>query len=626
MSDINHLAKIGVFSLNGVPVFVTAGTETGSRRVYGAKFVAERFVWVFPAFHPFLEDVLHDFKIALPELPFTEKAQEHIENQLTITGARNDFKFETTPYDHQKEGLDFLVKNFRAALFYDCGLGKSKIVIDTLLHEGGKTLILAPATALRVWLREIDKHAGGRLSPLLLKAGSKKNRLLTLESAMGYDVLLLSYDSTHRYFDVNEKTGEQTNLLCQYYKYKNIIADESHYLGGSRSKRTQASLLLADRAVRRVIVSGTPTLGNPMHLFGQLSFLGRFLPGKNFYQFQKRFVIRKPLPRRTNIQTIYGYKNLDLLNHKLQHVALRKKADECLDLPKRTIIDVNFGVTKEQKSAYNDLVRGYVAEIEGETVITPEHAVTKVSKLLQILSGFYIHPLPNICDGCQYLQECVDNDYRPYTKMCRVCAKAPPPRISRFKKHGKQKALLDLLRELLEDESHKVIIWCHFREELNNVGKFLTDLGYAYFRIDGSNSSQAEELSHKFENDLYPRVWLAQISTGVSLTLNRAAYSIYYGVDFSLGHYLQSIDRNHRIGQDKPTFVYRMTHERSLLETVWAALEAKVDLEETLVTRIRCVVCPEVLRCVADGTEPFEQNCKFDKRTKRVIARPRLLR
>lgn len=625
MSDINHLAKIGVFSLNGVPVFVTSGTEVAARRVYGATFMPERFVWIFPAFRPFLEDVLYDFKVAMSDVPLTEKAEEHIQKQLAIKGVRPDFEFKTDPFDHQKMGTDFLICNLRAALFFDCGLGKTKIVIDTLRHEGGKTLVLAPATALRVWLREIEKHAGGELTALLLKPGSKKNRLLTLEAASDYDVLLLSYDSTHKYFELDPATNRHTNLIAAHFNYKHIIADESHYLGGSKSKRTQASLLLADRAVRRVIVSGTPTLGNPLHLFGQLSFLGRFLPGKNFYQFQKRFVIRRPLPRRTNIQAVYGYKNLDILNAKLQRVAMRKEADKCLDLPKRTIIDVEFHVTPEQKRTYNDLVKGYVTEISGETVISPEHAITKVSKLLQVLSGFYIHPLPNICDGCEYLKECVDRGFRPYTKACQVQPKALAPRVTHFKKHGKLDALTDLLRTLLADETHKVIIWCHFKEELNTVADLLKNQGYQYFRVDGSNSSDAEELSAEFENEIYPRVWLAQVSTGVSLTLNRAAYMIYYGIDFSLGHYLQSMDRNHRIGQERPTFIYRMTHEKSLLETVWAALEAKVNLEETLITRIQCVMCPNVIICLSRGLEPFDKDCVFSSRAKRVLARPRLL-
>lgn len=615
MASIRELAQIGVFRLKGAPVFVTTGQLVESNRIFGATFMDEKCVWLFPAFNPFMEDVLSDIEVVFPEVPLTDAAQAHIEEERARC-LPEDFTFQTNPYAHQREGLDFLAHNMRCALFFDCGLGKTKTVIDLLRHEKKKALILAPATALRVWMREFERHAKGEIRPLLLKPGSKKQRTILLEQADDYDVLLLSYDSTHRYLD----------SIVANFKYSIIIADESHYMGSYRSKRTKAALLLADQAARRIIMSGTPTLGNPMHLFGQLSFLGRYVPAKTFHTFQKHFLIRKPLPFNSNIQAVYGYKNLDLLNNKLQKIALRRTAAECLDLPPRTIQDLEFKVSGEQKRVYNDVVKSHLSELGGDVIVPPEHAITRVQKLLQILSGFYIQPLPIICDGCEHLKNCVDDDIKPYTRKCLVQPTRPAPEITRFRSPGKLEALKELLQSLLEDKTHKVLVWCHFTEELDMVQALLEKNGWAYYRIDGSNSSSAEALSHAFNTEDKIKVWLAQISTGISLTLNRAAYTVYYGINFSLGSYLQSLDRNYRIGQKQPTFTYRFTYPNSLLETVWGALEAKIDLSEVLTTRIQCVVCPNVLPCMADGIEAFEEGCIYSSRKIRVVARPRLLR
>jgi SNF2 family DNA or RNA helicase len=243
--------------------------------------------------------------------------------------------------------------------------------------------------------------------------------------------------------------------------------------------------------------------------------------------------------------------------------------------------------------------------------------------LLQILSGFMIISPPNICDGCFHLTRCVDAKIRAYTKNCVKEQHLPPEQVVWFKSNPKLKATEELLDTLLAEETNKVIIWAHFTKELNTVEDLLQKKGWDYIRVDGRNSNQAQDLSKEFNTNPEKRVWLGQIQTGVALTLTSAAYMVYYGLNYSLDSYLQSMDRNFRIGQDKPVFVYRMTCAGSILEYVIAALSQKIDIANTLTDRINCIFCDCSLACIVDGSTPFQRNCKYKDKTARIITRPK---
>jgi SNF2 family DNA or RNA helicase len=227
-----------------------------------------------------------------------------------------------------------------------------------------------------------------------------------------------------------------------------------------------------------------------------------------------------------------------------------------------------------------------------------------------------------VCDGCQHLAYCVDRNYKPFTKNCKIHPKPYPQEIQRLKTNPKLDALEELIDGILAEERNKVIIWCYFREELRIVGGLLKEKGIEYLRLDGSNSSKGPEYSEKFNKDPNTRVWLAQISTGVALTLTAATYMIYFDLSYDLGAYLQSLDRNYRIGQQNAVTVYRLTCQGSVLEYVAAALAQKEDIASTLADSINCVFCKHGLNCLVDGVKPFEPGCVHKSRAARVITRP----
>jgi SNF2 family DNA or RNA helicase len=659
--SITEVVRCALTFLHGTPVFIVPQIGAEGKRIFGATHMEQDGVWLFPAYFPYLDDVLHDFDIVLPNLKFSDQANAHIKKMRAtperLKGELADSMFVTDPFDHQREGTQFVLELLRCALFFDCGLGKTKTVIDALCAIGEKTLVLSPVVGLKNWCREVDIHSAGKLKAIAMSGESARARTVRLASertirklkkelkedpdsrsipieiaelkkktsqkaakladiedaAEAADILVVSYDTAKLY---------QVEIFTQF-PYKVIVADESHFLRSVRSHRTKAAIALASKAYRRVLMSGTPTLGNPVHLFGQLKFLAEYIPAVDYYTFQKHYLIRGN--KRHNRKMVFGYKNLDLLNDKVQRIALRRTKEECLDLPPRTIIDVDFEISAEQKKFYNDLIKYACVDLGDGKLYEADHAAVVLQKLLQIVSGFLIMPPEQICDGCEYLQRCVDADIKPYTKNCLVHTGPAPTKITRMKKSGKMDAFSELLESILVEERNKSIVWCYFREELNIVEEHLKKEKIKYVRVDGSNSRHVQKLADKFNDDPEVRVYLAQVGTGVAITLNAAAYMIYFGLTYKLDEYMQSMDRNYRIGQEVPVFVYRLVDENSVLSFVIRALEMKENLAETLTKRIDCMLCALNHECASRGVEPFSEDCLYPSKMKRVITRPNAL-
>jgi len=603
-------------SLHGTPVLVMATPDDVSsseiRRILGATYLSEHGLWAFPAYWPYLEDVLRDLALVLPQVSFDDTALKHIED--CRSGAdkdfvyRDGFSFVTKPFEHQEQALKHALKHLRCGIFYDMGLGKTKIVIDLLRHERQKALILAPVVGINTWYAEIQKHAGGELNAMRLIGASITAKQKVLEQVQAADVLLVTYDTAKRY----------TSRIISKFPYKIIVADESHHLRSHGSGRTATACELASRAPRRIIMSGTPSLGNPLHLYGQLSFLGPYIPGKDFWTFRKHHTITQ----KTNPRIIVGYKNLEMLNQKVQRVCIKKMKEECLDLPPRTIIDVPFSVAGEQCALYNRLVIEACAELEQGVLYEAAHAAAVLQKLLQVLSGMFIMPQPPICDGCEHVQACVLDKIKPFTKACLKETTPRPQAIKRLAENPKLEALEELLEMILAEERNKVIVWAYFKGEMDIVSELLESKGISYLRVDGSNSHRAHEYAEEFNKNPEIRVYLGQISTGVALTLTSAAYMCYFGLSYKLDDWLQSLDRNYRIGQASPVFVYRLIAEKSVLAYVALALSQKEDIAAMLTDRIDCVLCDRGATCLRDGIKPFSKGCVYKDKVTRVITKP----
>ena len=465
--------------------------------------------------------------------------------------------------------------------------------------------------SLRGKMRRRAKKVGTKLTPYA--------RLLNPQprAASTYDVIIMSVDLIYTDLD----------LILKYIPFNVFIADESHVFRSRKSDRSKAGVKLAKRARRRYLLSGTPALGNPLHLYTQLYMLAPFLVD-GWWEFQKRYrvTIKRTLGETKKFHQTVAFKNLSLLNEIVNEVATRRKAKDCLDLPPVRTLTQPVYVDDETKHRYNEMVRNFETTWQGEK-IRVAHAADRLIKLFQILSGFIIDSGKNyeLCDNCPQLMRCAAQGISPYTPDCVKEQEAPPSETHRTGDTSRRDTCIGLVDSILASEDNKVIIWCAYTEELNMLEEEIQKNGWDYVRVDGRTRDKVA-CEDKFQNDPNCRIYLAQIATGVGITLTAANYTIYYSVTFDLEPYEQSRKRNDRIGQTRPVTVYHLETPGSVNEYIFRALRQKQDVSATLTDHIRCALCTHNEKCNAENIKPFDEGCIYSDKSNKVSMQPALLK
>ena len=169
------------------------------------------------------------------------------------------------------------------AYFMEMGTGKTKVLIDNLamLYDKGKVngaLIIAPKGVVGTWYNnELPTHLPDHIdhTTVLWKAAitkKQKEKLETLfEAEESLHILIMNVEafSTTKGMDFANKF-----LSC----HRTMMAiDESTTIKTPTAKRTKNILKLAESAVYRRIMTGSPVTKNPLDLYTQCNFLSSWL-------------------------------------------------------------------------------------------------------------------------------------------------------------------------------------------------------------------------------------------------------------------------------------------------------------------------------------------------------------
>lgn len=458
---------------------------------------------------------------------------------------------ETLPlWKHQLEGIEMGKRNPDCALLFEMGTGKTRTALEILrarMNENKKilrTLIIGPAAVLYNWRNEIEKYTRIPLEKVFVLDGSVADRIKMIRVLPKDSIFITNYEGF-----ANPKLKE----IFSFHPPEFLILDEAHRVKGISAMRTKALIAISDAMNNlpvkyRMMLTGTPVLNNELDLFAQYRILdgGKRL-GKNFFQFRAQFFEDKNryMPKHSHFpKWVPKASSREQLKAKIGEISMHASKDECLDLPPLVRVSVPVELSAEQKKAYNDMKKEFLAFCD-KGVAVAQLAITKALRMQQILSGFL-----KLDDG----------------------------QIHRFEVNPRAKALEDLLEDVAPQ--HKVIVWSIFHEDHEVVRTACKNLGFEYAELTGLISDKQAEID-RFQNDSKCRVMIAsQAAGGTGVNLTEASYMVYYSRGYSLEHDMQSEARAYRGGSEKHKSITRidLIADGTIDNLVLKALQAKKDL------------------------------------------------
>lgn len=475
----------------------------------------------------------------------------------------------TKPFDHQMEGLQQSWDLEAFALLMEMGTGKSKIVIDTIAglyvtQRINGALIIAPKGVYLNWARsEIPVHMPDEVDYYIHCWSSAQNQAQRLkqESIMSpdgtaIDIFVMNIEA------LNTERGMQSAIRFLENHAAITVIDESTCIKNPAADRTKRCFTLAKMSKYRRIMTGTPITQSPLDLFSQFKFLDQGILGfTSFTAFRAYYAVMVTMTfGNRSFPKITGFRNLEQLQRDISAHSYRKLKSECLDLPEKIYQTRFIELTDQQRKVYDKLKDEALVQLADDSVLTVTSALTMIMRLQQIT--------------CGHLK--MDNG---------VIIDLPNNRMT-------------ALMELLDETSGKVIIWAHFRRDVEQIHAALAKEHGAQSVVHyygGTDDEGRAEALERFEKDDRCRYFVGTQGTGGrGLTLITSWTTVYYSNGYNLEHRLQSEDRNHRIGQKHQVTVIDIICQRTVDERVVAILKAKKNLAALVLDSWRSLLLEDV--------------------------------
>ena len=144
---------------------------------------------------------------------------------------------------------------------------------------------------------------------------------------------------------------------------------------------------------------------------------------------------------------------------------------------------------------------------------------------------------------------------------------------------SKVKLLVETLEECVA-EGHKALVFSQWTSLLDLVEPHLRSSNLGFNRLDGSTADRGAVVDRFQSNDGPPVMLLSLKAGGVGLNLTAADHVFLLDPWWNPAVEEQAADRVHRIGQDKPVFVYRLVTEDTVETRILELQERKRALAD----------------------------------------------
>lgn len=450
---------------------------------------------------------------------------------------------------YQKAGYEWLhflhQYSFGGCLADDMGLGKTiqALVFLQSVKEGihlqsenaeiisttrQTSLLVVPRSLLVNWQREAKRFTP-QLRVLEFFNGDRETEFEAFDCA---DLVITTYGILRR--DIK---------FLQNYRFYCVLLDESQAIKNPLSVTAKAVRRL--NCDHRFSLTGTPIENSTLELWSLFAFLNPGMLGSLDY-FKREFI--------SPIEHDRDQEKVELLRKMIHPFVLRRTKDQVApELPPRSERILYTDMHPAQRQLYNRTRNYYRSVLLG---LVEDGQIS--ANRMKILEG-----------------------------LLRLRQISNHPRLVDEKFRG-ESGKFDLLMETLETlsaEGHKALIFSQFVKMLGIVQEGLKGRGIPYEYLDGKTKDRQVRVD-RFQID--PEIPLFLISLragGLGLNLTAADYVIHIDPWWNPAVELQATDRSHRIGQDKPVFVYKLITRDSVEEKVLVLQKRKKEIVNQIITK-----------------------------------------
>ncbi|KAK2630254.1 hypothetical protein QTJ16_001074 [Diplocarpon rosae] len=488
-----------------------------------------------------------------------------------------------------------------------------------------RALVLSPAGLIDNWMDEFLTWTQKDVLGNIWKVNASLKKHERLETISEWDkeggVLLISYDSFRNLIN-NEQTKarlaplnnvEHERVQHQLLQSPNIvIADEAHKMKNMKSKLTKATTKF--RTKSRIALTGSPLANNVEEYYSMINFIVENYLG-SAEEFRSKY--KEPIEaglflESTALERRRSLKTLGLLNSELE-LKVHRRGMQVLknELPPKVEFVLSLPLTDIQHKAYSMYIDSLKARSDQLTK-DGDVKTTTLWSWIATLSLLCNHPY---CFNSKIHDTEADksrarNSVGAGKLVVDDIVNVPLAQTKLSKSFIQDVTKLFNTEDLLSIKlSHKISVLCQILDAAKNAGDktlvfsssiptldFLERLfkgqGRVFKRLDGNTPMAKRQGDIKSFNRGQDDVYLiSTMAGGLGLNLQSSNRVIIFDFKFNPTQEEQAVGRAYRIGQDKPTFVYRFVCGGTFEDNIHNKTIFKAQLASRVVDKKSPLAC-----------------------------------
>lgn len=445
------------------------------------------------------------------------------------------------PHEYQKYAVDYIETHPAAAIFLDCGLGKTSITLTAIADllfdsfEVHKVLVIAPLRVARdTWTSEADKwdHLQDLICSVAVGTEAQRRSALMRRA----DIYIINRENVQWLID---ESGIP-------FDFDMVVIDELSSFKNHQTKRFKSLLKVRPKVSRIVGLTGTPASNGLMDLWAEFRILDM---GQRLGRFITKYRTDYFTPDKVNGPIIYSYKPLPdaekQIYGKISDITISMKSTDHLKMPELVSSKHTVYLSEDERKRYEDMKAELILLLpEGE--VTAANAAALSNKLSQMANG------------------AVYSDDASVVKI-----------------HDRK---LDALEDIIEAANSKPLLVAYwYKHDLERITARLVEIKVPFSKLDTDASIR------KWNAGELPVALIHPASAGHGLNLQSGGSTIvWFGLTWSLELYQQTNARLWRQGQTAGTVVVQhIVTKGTIDERIMKALSKKEHTQTALIDAVK---------------------------------------